>query len=109
EELKAKESEKGIKDAIRAGFAGLPPEKVPSPADLTKMLQQEPISLATWVPWRKRLHDWAARDREKTKPAFDAAVAFLRPAYVQNNRHDLKHPLDNDPVAYLVLGLATYD
>jgi Zn-dependent protease with chaperone function len=102
----AKELDAALRNSIRNGFSNVPPEKVPSAAELKKLLETEPFEYKTWVKWRKRLNDWSVKDFDKTKPAFEAAAAFLAP---EGRKEIKKAALDNDHVAYLALALLAYD
>jgi Zn-dependent protease with chaperone function len=104
----AKELEERLKKSIGSPLSGAP-EAVPSAAALKKLIDQEPVGYDTWVSWRKRLSDWCVKDYEKTRPAFKAAKDFLSSLQGNDHKSDLKGPLNNDPVAYLVLAMVYLD
>jgi tetratricopeptide (TPR) repeat protein len=89
-------------------LAGPAPADPPPPrAQLQKLLQREPINLASWPAWSKRLREWSGEHAQAADPAFQRAFGFLKKVQsFKGDRPVLPRELDRDAVAWaLTAGL----
>lgn len=84
-----------------APVAAAPP---PSAHEVAELLQQEPLSLATWPKWRQRLLEWLGDRSDATVPAYRASWTFVKSQATPAG--DLPPALNGDSFAWYTLGRA---
>jgi Zn-dependent protease with chaperone function len=76
----------------------------PDPKALKELLKREPINLANWAKWSKRLREWSGEHSQAADPAFQRAFAFIKKTQsVKGDRPVLPRELDRDAVAWMLV------
>ena len=77
-------------------------DSIPSAAEVSKLVADEPLSADNWPTWRKRLTDWFGDASRNTDPAFQMAYAFFNEQAQPSG--DLPAVFEKDALAWYLLG-----
>jgi Zn-dependent protease with chaperone function len=89
---------------LLAGAAARAADPVPAPAELERMLREEPITLKSWKAWQPRLRAWSGTAMQATMPAFEEAFKLVRSVRFGARFGPRGRALSKDPVALMILG-----
>lgn len=79
-------------------------QAAPSQAEISQMLEQEPISIASWPIWRERLLAWMGDSSRNADPAYEASRDFVLSLSLDGKT--LPTELNEDYVAWYTLASA---